>query len=237
MADYYNRQLKKKGKVDAFSIIKFRDPTNGAVNTAEFDFPDSINTSQPWIREAPVGDWFYAPGFIYDSGSMIRFVIEAISRDGNAALNIPMLPDGSIEDACVTMLEEVGDWMAINGEAVYGSHAWKKIGEGELTNKGKLKKLPGGGLGESHKNFKFNAQDIRFTVGKNGSLYAFCMALPDAGETVKVYSLAKTEGKKVKSVQLLGSDAKLKWKQTNDYLTIECPESLPCKTSIVFKID
>lgn len=80
---------------------------------------------------------------------MIRFVIEAISRDGNAALNIPMLPDGSIEDACVTMLEEVGNWMAINGEAVYGSHAWKKIGEGELTNKGKLKKLPGGGLGKA----------------------------------------------------------------------------------------
>ena len=49
--------------------------------------------------------------------------------------------------------------------------------------------------------------------------------------------LAKSEGKKVKSVQLLGSKAKLKWKQTNDCLTIECPESLPCKTSIVFRID
>ena len=237
MADYYNRQLKKKGKVDAFSIIKFRDTTNGAVNTAEFDFPDTINAVQPWIREAPVGDWFYAPGFTYDSGSMIRFVIEAISRDGNAALNIPMLPDGSIEDACVTMLEEVGEWMSINGEAVYGSKAWKKIGEGETTKKGTLKKLPGGKLGENHKNFKFNAQDIRFTVGKNGSLYAFCMALPNGGEAVKVYSLAKSKGKKVKSVQLLGSKAKLKWKQTNECLTIECPTSLPCKTSIVFKID
>ena len=118
MADYYNRVLKKRGKVDVFSIIKFRKPTNGAVNTAEFDFPDTINASQPWIREAPVGDWFYAPGFTYDAGSMIRFIIEAICRDGNAALNIPMRPDGSIEDACVTMLEEVGRWMAINGEAV-----------------------------------------------------------------------------------------------------------------------
>lgn len=56
MADFYNRQLLKKGKVDAFSIIKFRHPTNGAVNTAEFDFPDSINVSQPWIRETAIGD-------------------------------------------------------------------------------------------------------------------------------------------------------------------------------------
>lgn len=83
IADYYNRQLKTKGKVDGFSIVKFRHPTNGTVNTAEFDFPDSINASQPWIREAPVGDWFYAPNFTYDSGSMIRFIIEAIARDGN----------------------------------------------------------------------------------------------------------------------------------------------------------
>ena len=117
----------------SLEILKFRKPTNGAVNTAEFDFPDTINASQPWIREAPVGDWFYAPGFTYDSGSMIRFIIEAICRDGNAALNIPMRPDGSIEDACVTMLEEVGKWMDINGEAVYGSKAWRTLGEGEIV--------------------------------------------------------------------------------------------------------
>lgn len=92
----------------------FRNTTNGALNTAEFDFPDSINAEQPWIREAPVGDWFYTPGFTYDSGCMIRFVIEAISRDCNAALNIPMRPDGSIEDECVTMFEEVDEWMLQN---------------------------------------------------------------------------------------------------------------------------
>lgn len=65
---------------DAFSIVKFRKPTNGAVNTAEFDFPDTITSSQSWICEAPVGDWFYAPGFTYDSGSMIHFTI---GNDGN----------------------------------------------------------------------------------------------------------------------------------------------------------
>lgn len=75
------------------------------------------------------------------------------------------------------------------------------------------------------------------TVGKNGSLYAFCMALPNSSDAVKIYSLAKPEGKKVKSVQLLGSKTRLKWKQTNECLSIECPASLPCKTSIVFRID
>ena len=239
MADYYNRVLKKRGKVDVFSIIKFRKPTNGAVNTAEFDFPDTINASQPWIREAPVGDWFYAPGFTYDAGSMIRFIIEAICRDGNAALNIPMRPDGSIEDACVTMLEEVGRWMAINGEAVYGSKAWRILGEGEMEN-GKLRKLPGGRLGRQQAEFKFQVsgskfQDIRFTVGKDGSLYAFTMAVPEGGSKVTVRSLKKGQ-ERVKSVSLLGSNRKLKWRQTQEGLVITCPEKTDLSTSLVFKI-
>ena len=236
MADYYNRLLKTRKQVDAFSIIKFRKPTNGAVNTAEFDFPDTINASQPWIREAPVGDWFYAPGFTYDSGSMIRFIIEAICRDGNAALNIPMRPDGSIEEACVTMLEEVGQWMQINGEAVYGSKAWHTLGEGEMVN-GKLKKLPGGGLGRRHADFQFNAQDIRFTVGKNGSLYAFCMQSPEVGQEVAIKSMGEKCHKKIKKVSLLGYDGKLKWRQTTDALVIVAPAMLPSQTAIVFKID
>lgn len=238
IADYYNRALKRRGEVNTFTIIKFRNPTNGAVNTAEFDFPDTINTSQPWIREAPVGDWFYAPGFTYDSNSMIRFIIEAIARDGNVALNIPMRPDGSIEEACIRMLEEVGDWMQVNGEAVYGSRAWTTLGEGEIVN-GKLKKLPGGGLGKRQADFKFDAQDIRFTVGKNGALYAFCMAVPEAGQTINIKSLAKKLGNKSKitKVSMLGYKGKLKWQHTDEALTIICPETMPCSTAVVFKIN
>lgn len=236
MADYFNRMLKEKGQVDGFAIIKFRKPTNGAVNTAESNFPDTINRSQPWIREAPIGDWFYAPGFVYDSGTVIRFIIEAIARDGNVALNIPMLPDGSIEDKCVTMLEDVGKWLDINGEAIYGSHAWHTLGEGEIVN-GKLKKLPGGKLGERHAEFKFDANDIRFSVGKDGSLYALCMNLPEKGSKVRIKSLAKGKGPEVKSLRLLGSDEILKWDQDEEALTIDCPKKLPCQTSIVFKIE
>ena len=98
-----------------------------AVNTAEFAFPDTINTSQSWIREAPVGDWFYSPGFTYDAATLVRFIIEAVSRDGNVALNIPMRPDGSIEQACEEMLKNLGKWLDINGQAIYGSRAWTTL--------------------------------------------------------------------------------------------------------------
>ncbi|MDD4116090.1 MAG: alpha-L-fucosidase [Massilibacteroides sp.] len=239
MADYYNRTLNNRDKVNTFSIVKFRKKTNGTVNTEEHGLPSKIKTDQPWIGETPVGDWFYAPNFTYDSGMMIRYIIEAIARDGNAAISIALLPDGSLDEGSVNMLKRVGVWMRLNGEAVYDSHAWKILGEGELVN-GKLKQLPGGALNRKQAEFKFDAQDIRFTVGKNGALYAFCMNVPLSGTTVKIKSLginAKHIDKTIKSVKLLGYNGKLQWEQEAESLAIVCPKEMPFATSIVFKID
>ena len=239
MADFYNRTLRERGEVNTFSIVKFRHPTNGTVNTAEFGWPDSINTDQPLMREGAVGDWFYAPGFVYDAGSVIRYIIESISRDGCAAINIPMKPDGSIEPACEQMLEEVGRWMQTCGEAVYGSRAWTTYGEGPLDKDCHLRKLPGHALQQKHADFPFTAQDLRFTVGKNGSLYAFCMKSPEAGQTVTIKSMGKAAGllKKIRTVSLLGYNGKLKWRHTADALEITAPAELPFQTAVVFKID
>jgi len=239
IADYYNRTLQRRGKVNTFSIVKFRNKTNGTVTTEEFGVPANIKTDQPWIAEAPVGDWFYAPGFTYDSGMMIRYIIEAIARDGNAALCISILPDGSLDEGSLKMLKEVGIWMRRNGEAVYGSRAWTIPGEGEQVD-GKLKMLPGGALNRRHAEFKFDAQDIRFTIGKNGSFYAFCMNVPAPGAQVRIKSIgsnAKSLNKPVKTVKLLGHEGKLTWKQEAYGLVITCPTKMPFATSIVFKID
>ena len=239
IADFYNRALQRRGHVDTFSIVKFRRKTNGTVTTEEHGVPANINTNEPWIAEAPVGDWFYAPNFTYDSGMMIRYVIEAVARDGNAALCISILPDGSLDEGSVRMLKEVGVWMRRNGEAVYGSRAWTIPGEGEMVN-GRLKMLPGGKLERRHANFQFSPQDFRFTIGKNGALYAFCMTVPAPGTQLKIKSLgtdAKYLGQPVKSVKLLGHDGALQWKQEADGLAITCPADLPFATSIALKIE
>ncbi|MBZ4044591.1 alpha-L-fucosidase [Flavobacterium hibisci] len=238
MADFYNTALQRRGKVNTFSIVKFRHKTNGTVNTEEFGIPAEIKKDQPWIAEAPVGDWFYAPDFTYDSGMMIRYIIEAIARDGNAAICISLLPDGSINEESQKMLKEVGNWMRINGEGVYGSHAWAIPAEGEMVN-GKLKMLPGGKLGRNQAEFKFNNQDIRFTVGKNKKLYVFCMNVPAPNSQIKIKSLAKNEknyGKKIVTVKLLGYKGKLKWTQSDEGLVITCPQNMPFNTAIAFEI-
>ena len=239
IADYYNRTLQRRGVVNTFSIVKFRNNTNGTVNTEEFGVPEKIKTDQPWIAEAPVGDWFYAPGFTYNSGMMIRYVIEAIARDGNAALCISILPDGSLDEGSLKMLKEVGVWMRRNGEAVYGSRAWKIPGEGEIIN-GKLKMLPGGKLTKKQADFKFDTHDFRFTVGKDNALYAFCMTVPAPGSVLKIKALATDSnylGKTIKTITLLGYKGKLKWKQEADGVSITCPSKMPFETAVVFRVE
>ena len=243
MADFYNNSLRRRGKVDVFSIIKFRNPMNGAVNTAEFEFPDSIVTEQPWIREAPIGDWYYAPGFVYDARTIVRYIIESASRDGNVAINVCLRPDGSIEDAAVQMLEKIGEWMELNGEAIYGSKAWTTLGEGHIEENGLLRKMPGGlvygGLGQAHADFHFDVEDIRFTVGRDNSLYAITMVIPEAGQVVRIKSMGSASEhmkEAVKKVSLLGYKGRLEWKQTPEALEITFPEGADLKEAAVFKV-
>ena len=240
IAHYYNRTLERRGKVDVFSAIKFRPKTNGTVNTEEFGIPRDIKTDQPWIAEAPVGDWFYGPDFTYDSGMMIRYIIEAAARDGNAGICVSLLPDGSLDAGSAQMLHGVGEWMRRNGDAIYGSRAWVRAGEGEMID-GKLKMIPGGSLRKEHAEFKFGPQDFRFTVGKDGALYALCLTVPTPGTELKITSLGATAallGKPIKTVTLLGhTGPTLAWRQALDALVITCPDTMPFATAITFKIE
>jgi alpha-L-fucosidase len=236
MADYYNHSLSTRGQVDTFSIVKFHPPVNGVVNTFEDNWPADIKTDQPWIGETAYGDWYYAPGFVYDAGALVRHMLECVSRDGCFCVNIAMRPDGSFDDGSLKMLADVGDWMKINGEAIYGSHAWLKYGEGA---NGRVRQSPTGKINQRQADFKFSPQDFRFTAGKDGSVYAFCLTVPEPGTTLKIASMgtkAQPAVPTVKSVSLLGSTATVDWKQSADGLEINCPAQMPFRIALVFKV-
>ena len=78
---------------------------------------------------------------------------------------------------------------------------------------------------------------MRFTVGKNGALYAFCMKSPEAGQKVIIKSMGKKNLKKVRKVTLLGYNGKIKWCHSGDALEITAPTELPFKTAVTFRID
>lgn len=236
IADFYNRTLADRGEVDVFSIVKFRKTTNGTVNTCETGIPEGIKDDQAWIAETPVGDWFYGPNFVYSSDAVIRYLLEIVARDGSFGLSIPLRPDGSMDVACHEMLHEVGEWMRVNGDGIYGSSAWKVLGEGK---DGKLNTLPGGRIGQWQADHVFYNTDFRFTEGKGGTLYAWCMTVPKAGDKLTIASLGTNKGlfdKKIRSVELMGTEQSVDWKQNADGLEIVYPDSVDLKTAVGFRI-
>ena len=235
IADFYNHTLATRGKVDTFSIIKFHPSANGIVSTVESKYPKDIKRDQDWIGENAAGDWFYKPDIVYSSRALELYLLEEVSRDGAYAVNIPISPEGSIDPAAATMLHEMGAWMRINGEAIYGSHAWTKFGEGPLDTSGKQRLLPTGALNKPQADFHFTTADFRFTVGKDGILYAFVLEKPKPGEHLKITSLAHQD-KPVTAVTLLGSTDKVTFQSSADGLEITTPQHLPKQEILTFKI-
>ncbi len=192
-----------------------------------------------------VGDWFYQPDFYYDAGMVVKALLEYVSRDGNLTLCVSLTPDGGMDKGSTQMLKEIGAWMKLNGEGIYGSHAWKEYGEGERVpdpknpdKPARLRNLPGGKLGKRHAEFQFSTKDFRFTEGKDGSIYAYGMTVPQAGEVITIQSF-KAKGlleKPIRSVQLLGFRQKLNWKQTDEGLLITYPKGVTLAHVVGFKI-
>jgi alpha-L-fucosidase len=80
---------------------------------------------------------------------------------------------------------------------------------------------------------------VRFTLGKDGAVYAFIMAVPQAGEVLKIHLLGKNASlldRAPSEVNLLGYNQKISWKQENDALTIDYPSDAKFPFGVVFRI-
>ena len=228
IAHLYNTSIRQNGgRLEAMAFTKGNeDPRAIAVNF-ESRFPEGIKRDQPWQTEVGLGEWFYAEGTFYESGMVIHQMLEAVSRDGNYAINIPLTPAGELDPGGEKTLRDMGDWMDVNSEGIYDSSAWNVWGEGSVVMKPR-------NLGPEHAKTPYTAKDIRFTT-KNGAVYAYVMAWPQDGKVV-VRSLATPAGKVVR-VELLGSKERLEWQQTDGGLVVHLPAAPPCRFAYGFKIE
>jgi alpha-L-fucosidase len=168
-------------------------------------------------------DTFKTPEFL------VRELVDIVSKNGNLLLNVGPRPDGTIPDEVKGTLLEMGAWLKVNGEAIYGTTPWKSFGEGPTQVKA--------GAFHDEETKPYTAEDFRFTA-KGTTVYAIGMACPADGKAT-IHSLGWShEGSAlpIALVELLGSSDKVTWTQGAEALEVALPAGVSCKYAYALKL-
>ncbi len=246
VAHYCNADMaRRQGKLDVVYNTKIYDAHpprefyKYLVNDFEGGRADTIQP-YPWQTDTCIGNWHYYRGATYRTAdAVIKELIDVVSKNGNLLLNIPLKGDGSPDDDELRFLADLTKWMDVNGEGIFGTRPWKVFGEGATKVGGQdpaapaARALPSGDVISGKVP---NTQEIRFTR-KGRTLYAYVLAIPREDITIRSLGNASDLANgAVAKVELLGSAARLEWKQQRDRLVVKCPATMPCEHAIALRI-
>jgi len=142
------------------------------------------------------GGWAWVPDPKFMSGrEAIQLLVDIVVKGGNLLLNIGPAPDGTWPEGAYNLLDEMGKWMKVNGEAIYGTRAMAPYKDGKVCINSKGDKV----------------------------MYLFYMA--GEGEkmpaTVTMSGLTLPAGARV---SVLGSGAACRWNNGSDSFTVTVPQ-------------
>jgi alpha-L-fucosidase len=146
----------------------------------------------PFQTETSLAEWHYQVGQKYmDAATVIQLLIQNVSRNGSMLLNCTQHGRGDLDVDVIQICKDIGAWMKINGEAVYGSRPFEIYGE-----------------------------DGIFYMRNNGNVYATINNWSDSSLTLKALHTGGATIGKVSKVEMLGSNVELTFIQSDKGLTI-----------------
>ena len=209
VANFYNKSLQwNHGKMDV--VINLKGVGGVGIKNSLKDHPDllplvdrSLVKSQEAVIEPTItpysfqtettsGDWHYQRGQRYlDARSVVRLLMQNVSRDGSLLLNISLHGRGDLDEQAISICKDIGAWLKVNGEAVYASRPFEASGDNTVCY-----------------------------TRNNGNVYATLLDWNGGPITLKALSAGGATIGKVSKVELLGSEVPLTFVQDDQGLTI-----------------
>jgi alpha-L-fucosidase len=192
---------------------------------------------QAWETDTCLGNWHYDRKIFEEhkyktAETVIHMLVDVVSKNGNLMLSVPVRGDGTIDSDEIQIVTQIGDWMQVNRQCIFGTEPWTVCGEGPMLVEPTSEKR------FYEPKMQYTAQDIRFTR-KGNLLYAIALGWPTDGKLV-IKSLAKGSpdfSGKIGYVRLLGVEGTLKYSQDASGLTIDVPAKKPCDYAYAFAIE
>ena len=176
VANYFNHE-KENGQEVVVAYKQNDLPVTVGVHDIEQGGKRDV-TEKTWMTDITISNksWCYVDGQGYKPTSMvIRNFIDVVSKNGVVLLNISPKADGSIPGEQRKVLEEMGEWFDIHGEAIFDTRPWITFGFGNA-------KAKQGSHGGQSATIEYTAEDVRFTRSKDGKvLYLFMLGKPEQG--------------------------------------------------------
>jgi alpha-L-fucosidase len=211
--DALKEEIRSK-QPDAIVVDRAVEGTNQNYLTPENTVPEKM-LPYPWESCIILGGgWSFSfNAKMMPTRKVIHMLSDIVAKGGNLLLNIGPGPDGTWYEEAYARLAEVGEWLKINGEAIYKTRTLAPYFEGKL----------------------------RYTRGKDGSAYVIYLLNENENlpSEIQVDGILPVKGATVSMLGKQGSA--LKWSPNGTGFRINIPDNqssaFPSKYAVAFKID